>query len=183
MADDVEAFLGVPDLGPARCTADHVDYVDDMLVPIAGPASDLVDKVRTASAIIHMSFARFGFEVNYGIGKSEALMYFNGHGAKLLQRHVQNDLRNLVAFQPRLGPLLQLRVVTSYRHVGTRMVGAETLLPEARVRMATMTEAARPFISKVFRRTAVHIAKRLMVMRALLFSKGCFQCLAFAQHQ
>ena len=59
VADDVEAFLGVPDLGPARCTADHVDYVDDMLVPIAGPASDLMDKVRTASGIIHMSFARF----------------------------------------------------------------------------------------------------------------------------
>ena len=89
---------------------------------------------------------------------------------------MQSDLRNLVAFQPRLGPVLQLRVVTSYRHVGTRMVGAETLLPEVRVRMATMAEAARPFVSKVFRRTAIPLAKRLMVMRALLFSKGFFQC-------
>jgi hypothetical protein len=120
---------------------------------------------------------RYGFEVNYGVGKSEALLFFNGHGAKQLQRHVQNELRNLVAFQPKYGPERKMRVVTSHRHVGTKMVGAETVLPEVRVRMASMAEAARPFVSKVFRRTAVPVAKRLMVMKALLFSKGVFNAL------
>ncbi len=64
-AGDAEAFLGVPDLGPASCTADHVDYVDDLLLPIAGPASDLLDNVRTASCIICRSFLRYGFAVSY----------------------------------------------------------------------------------------------------------------------
>jgi uncharacterized C2H2 Zn-finger protein len=82
----------------------------------------------------------------------------------------------MVCFQPTHGPLRKMRVVTSYRHVGTKMVGAETMLPEVRVRMASMSEAARPFVSKVFRCTSVPVQKRMMVMKALLFSRGFFQC-------
>ena len=46
-----------------------------------------------------------------------------------------------------------------------------------------MREAARPLVGKVLRRTAVLVHKRLMVARAVMFSKGLFQAAVWPKLQ
>ena len=107
--------------------------------------------------------------------KTEALIPFFGEGAEVARRRAQSVFHEGIPLFPSRGVPCRLLCTHGYGHLGSRMVSAGTLMPEIRARMASMREAARPLVAKVLRRTTVPVHKRLMVARAVLFSKGLFQ--------
>ena len=62
-------------LGPAG-------YVDDVVQPILAPASVIVEQMRVCATIYQDVFTQYDLTINFKKGKTEALLRFNGKGAK-----------------------------------------------------------------------------------------------------
>ena len=110
------------------------DYMDDTVFPLIAPASELVRKVSEAIAIITNTFARYGFSVNFVAGKTEAVGFFDGDGAIRMQRALAGQ-NNKFACETKAGPK-ELRVVTCYKHLGTKNMSSAEILPEIKTRIA-----------------------------------------------
>ena len=176
-------YFGLSELGHEDFRAGDISYVDDLLIPYAAPAGRLIDGLQSIATVVCEVFSRYGFEVNMKANKTEALISFFGEGAELARRRAQSVFHEGIPLLASRGVPCRLLRTHAYRHLGTRMVSAGTLMPEIRARMASMREAARPLVGKVLRRTAVPVHKRLMVARAVMFSKGLFQAAVWPKLQ
>eukprot|EP00959_Pyramimonas_sp_CCMP1952_P115837 2421957-Pyramimonas_sp.AAC.1 len=64
-----------------------VTFVDDVLLPMIVPNSEVLDYVSKAMDILHMVFVSHCMEPNYGKGKTGVLVQLRGQGREQL-RHV-----------------------------------------------------------------------------------------------
>ena len=97
-------------------------FMDDLVVPVAGPALELTARLARTAEICCEVCAEHGLELNFAEGKSEAIAAFRGPGRK--QAIAQLTALPRVAggrFVPQVGLRggQQLRVVEAYRHLGT----------------------------------------------------------------
>ena len=66
--------------------------------------------------------------------------------------------------------------VKVYKHVGTETTLSGTIGPEVRQRMAAMRGALLPLRRCVLKETRIPQAKRYAIARAMLLTRGLFQC-------
>lgn len=182
-AGGASEYFGLTGLGDEEFRAGDISYVDDLLIPYAAPADRLIEGLQSIATIVCEVFSRYGFEVNMKANKTEALISFFGEGAELAKRRAQSVFHEGIPLCPSKGAPCRLLCTHGYRHLGTRMVSAGTLMPEIKARMASMREAARPLVGRVLRRTSVPVPKRLAVAKAVMFSKGLFQAAVWPKLQ
>ncbi len=103
------------------------------------------------------------------------MLFCYGPGSLDLRRRVQTYLQDAIALTPEIGPSVSLRVVNAYKHVGTRMVGSDAMLPRIYTRFAQMSATEQPLVNKVFRRLPIPMKTRMTLARTLLYSKCFFQ--------
>ena len=60
-----------------------------------------------------------GFEVNYDKGKTEAIIAYSGENAKFLKQQIVHEMRRTIFFTGANRVQKQLRVVESYKHLGS----------------------------------------------------------------
>eukprot|EP00973_Karenia_brevis_P078351 10878774-Karenia_brevis.AAC.1 len=102
----------------------EASYVDDVVLPLVAAASDLVDMVAAAAAVVVGVFRDHFLTVNFSKGKTEALLNFHGHGAKLHSRRLHYELGNTIPVAMPDGSNISLRCVSRYKHVGSHTIFA-----------------------------------------------------------
>ena len=91
--------------------------MDDVVFALLVAAEALLEAVAKALSIIDTTFRKYGFEVNYGVGKTEAVVVRRGNG--------QNDIRSRLprtedgAWHLPTGRGQRLRLVRAHKHTGT----------------------------------------------------------------
>ena len=181
-------FFGREDLGPELFHPFDASYVDDLVIPIADTAGSLIGKVVDTTAVVVDIFSMFGFEVNFSKGKTEVLFLLRGVGADAVARHISHNLKGRIEVKlhrcsrrrissKRAPPpkVVFLLATDLYKHVGTKVPNGKSFLPEVRCRMAIMSESAQPIRVKVLNNSKVPLTRRVLFLRALLFSRGFFQ--------
>ena len=117
-------------------------YADDVMYAFAhNEPSFIAEAVRlTAAALVHVA-ALHGLTLNFGPGKTEALLALRGPGAKALRKDIVSD------GGIRVGAAM-LRVVCSYKHLGTLATAAGCPAQDATRRVAQGNVAYSKFFWK-----------------------------------
>eukprot|EP00973_Karenia_brevis_P006983 946669-Karenia_brevis.AAC.1 len=118
-------------------TFTDVSFVDDTIVPVFAPASELLAKVTTALPIIHRVFSEHGFQLNYSRGKSEAMFKFFGPGSTKLKEQIMVGKGAIISFSIANGAKV-MHVVSEYKHMGSKETVSGSMLLEIRRRMGEM---------------------------------------------
>ena len=113
----------------------EVSYIDDMAIPIFSDAACATQKLGAACAIAFDLFSEYGLDLNFGIGKSEALIQWIGRGSASARRKLAVELNNIVPCQPRNAAEVNLRVVDVYKHLGTNVMVAGRISREIAFRV------------------------------------------------
>ena len=105
---------------PTPMKIHEVSYVDDMAMPIFSDASSVLVKLAHATSICIDVFHRFGLELNFGNGKSEALIQWRGQGSETARRSVSVEFEDSIKCDQHVACPVHLRIVRVYDHLGPK---------------------------------------------------------------
>ncbi len=107
-------------------------YVDDDAMVFSSPdASQLLPRLRRATAIVASVYTRFQLTLNFSAGKTEALVCFRRTSAKQLLVEMAMQLKNVVVIETSSEPI-SLRVVHRYTYLGSVCVASGAMAMEIR---------------------------------------------------
>ena len=110
------------DVPPVEVPIGAPPLMDDLCVPLMDDCPGrLLRKVVQAAKILEATASDFGFAIQYGVGKTEAIVAIRGKGKKAvmdeLAAHTEGvGLARVSVLRISLGK--SLRVVRSYKHLG-----------------------------------------------------------------
>ena len=164
---------------PAHGFAD-VSFVDDCAVAIH--SSDLGRLQAIAQQVVsamHVAARRRGLHLNYEAGKTEMLWHVQGKGSRTLKQQLMrsNNQISWSAFDVQF----RLRVVLSYRHLGTWIQAGGCLSREIQQRASGAKSSwgslARQFFSKKY----VSVETKVKVFRSLALSRHMYNAHTWAE--
>ena len=150
-------------------------YADDDLFIVPGNANEVVERVAAAAGIIARGFRRFRLRLNFGEGKTEAVVRFAGRGAREASWALAEA--GSVATVPDFGgEPTSLRFPAAYKHMGTVFDRKGAELPEIASRRRA-AGAERRSLQGFFHDPNTGTGTRLqvagsVVLSILLFSAG-----------
>ena len=107
--------------GQLLAEASTSTWVDDLAVVVgSSSAAGLVPKLARVAAVVEQSLLSTGVHVNYSPGKTAAMCFFRGKGARNIRKFwaIEQMGRVQLPFGPGQGKWLQL--VSEYTHLGSR---------------------------------------------------------------
>ena len=135
------------------------------------------DNVSALANITMIVFRPYGFTPNFKPGKTEALVYFYGPGARVHKQLVYNvhDKRVRVKLHDHD---FDVCVTEIYKHLGTSFVTTPAILPIIKQRFASVTSSTKSLrrghcVSKDYQLRATTIAT---FIHMYLLSKALFDC-------
>ena len=164
-------FSVPPDL-PAQGFAD-VSFVDDCAVAIH--AEDLHQLQVVAQQVVsamHVAARRRGLHLNYDAGKTEMLWHVQGRGSKQVKQRLMAE-GQLIQWSS-FGVDFALRVVQSYKHLGTWLQSGGCLLKEIQTRAHGAKAAWGSLSRQFFAKSYISTATKSKVFRSLALSRHMF---------
>ncbi|CAL1155650.1 unnamed protein product, partial [Cladocopium goreaui] len=164
-------FSVPPDL-PAQGFAD-VSFVDDCAVAIH--AEDLHQLQVVAQQVVsamHVAARRRGLHLNYDAGKTEMLWHVQGRGSKQVKQRLMAE-GQLIQWSS-FGVDFALRVVQSYKHLGTWLQSGGCLLKEIQTRARGAKAAWGSLSRQFFAKSYISTATKSKVFRSLALSRHMF---------
>ncbi len=140
-------------------------YADDDVIPIFGPPPELPERLVAAAAVTARWFPRFGLDVNFEPGKTEAVIRTVGKGARRLAERLEEAGQALAVPRPD-GTVATLRCVPQYRHMGALFDRKGAERPEMARRRAECA-AARRSLQPFLRSSCPPIASRVAAVRSV----------------
>ena len=107
--------------GGLTAEASTSTWVDDLAVVVGSPsAAGLVPRLAKVAAVVEQSLLSTGVHVNYSPGKTAAMCFFRGKGARNVRKFwaIEQLCRVQLPRGPGQGKVLQL--VSEYTHLGSR---------------------------------------------------------------
>ncbi len=179
---DVASQLGSPWLFgvdgdiPNSFSACDVSYVDDTVFAcIADSPQEAYDRTHKALPIIHNSFRGFGVDINYGQGKTEAIVAFRGAQAPAYRKRMfiyDGATTRFVC----VDGARECRVVSSYKHVGSHLCASGATSAEICHRTGSASSTRRSIAGRVLCKQGLHIDTRTNAAEAFVFSRLFFNC-------
>jgi hypothetical protein len=120
-------------------------------------------------------FASFCMILNFAKGKTEAVVAFAGKCAKKAHVDLAVKMQNVSKICV-LGKLIELRFVSSYKHLGTMFVPGGSLSFEAIIRSSIISSETRRLRKIVLRGSNLSVPRKITVIKTYILSKGLFQC-------
>ena len=166
-------------------------YLDDLVFEIPGDdPAHLLRSLASGCDIVVATCRRFGFRLNFGAGKTEALIVSGGPGAVAMRASLaalecvceDGVARPCIA----LADGTVLRVTASYKHLGVQQAPVGGLSRELAARGSSAAAAcaalARPCLSnRLLPESArTHVAKACVLSRGL-YQAGCWPLLTRSQ--
>ena len=146
-AKDVTCHDPIPNRGFAEIT-----FVDDIAYAIhSNTADDLVSCLQTTASCLHDAAARRGLGINYQAGKTEAILKLAGTGSRAAKHKVWHECGGMLPVVTE-HDVQQLRVVHSYKHLGSFVQDHAVVQKDVRHRVSQARKAfgqlSRPFYCK-----------------------------------
>ncbi len=155
----------------------EVRFVDDVMVPVVDKdAASICGKVVSVAKLLATVYAMFGLEVNFDMGKTNALVCMRGSSARKAQLEL-DALDYQIKFS--YGLLhATLFFVDVYKHMGTQVSVAHDLKHEVFLRGVYIRTGLKTF-HKIFLNRCLTTKKKVTIVKAYLFAGGTFQCSAW----
>ena len=153
---------------------------DAVFFVAASSCADLLPKCREAIRIVHTAFAVRGLAVNYKPSKTELLLCPVGAGSRAVNRQIYQQPPFRLAVMPDIGPVVCVRVVPEYVHLGSVVEWSGSLTPVIEQAIDGAVALARPLRRHVFSNRDAPIAVRVLLFRSLVLSKALYGTGAWA---
>lgn len=153
----------------------EVLFVDDSALSVLAPSLKLVDKVREVVVVVDSVFSKFGLELNYKPGKSEALIVFVGRDSYAARVKLLIEQQSYIIFTNRYGVVKHLVVTDQYKHLGSKVVVSGSLGPEVTFHFGSMYGAFKGVRSKILKNPGIALKIQVLVIKALLYSEALYQ--------
>jgi hypothetical protein len=146
-------------------------YVDAECIMLAASTPAALDRhIDILLDEISAVFRAFGLTINWSKGKTEAILLYRGRDARIHWRLRQTPDGPVIA-----GPDgLKLHVVTSYKHVGSTVVGTANYTVEARARAKSALSTWCKLAVRVFGSKRLSQTIKLQLADSLVFSRLFF---------
>ena len=163
----VVALEDTSEEGAQRLDLIDASFVDDDAGYLeAADMLSLVNLVARQTATFMKVAGRRGLRLNFEQGKTEVLIPWKGPKAKGMCKQVKSSGNTA-----QIAEHVHLRVVQSYKHVGSVIAASGTMTMRAAARTHSMLEAYAPLASSVFASRALSLCVRMMLAVSLLFSR------------
>ena len=155
---------GAGPLGNRDVELGEVAYADDVALPVIAPAEDILAKTAAVASITLQGFGGHGWTPNLGEGKTEAIVRFSGPGSADGSRRLAFECRHLLRLRGGAVDGQDLRIVHSYRHLGTILTGNGSLKAEMEARRRSAVRERRS-LDPFFRGAGASATSRLRIVR------------------
>ena len=163
----VVALEDTSEEGAQRLDLIDASFVDDDAGYLeAADMLSLVNLVARRTATFMKVAGRRGLRLNFEQGKTEVLIPWKGPKAKGMYKQVKSSGNTI-----QVAEHVHLRVVQSYKHVGSVVAASGAMSMETAARAHSMLEAYAPLASSVFASRALSLRVRMMLAVSLLFSR------------
>ena len=149
-------------------------WADDLAITFAaGSCEELLVFLDDLTLQVHRTFLLRGFDINYAIGKTNAIIAFQGPGAAAARKQYL-----LVPSPHRLISLgtttIRLPLVNEYKHLGTIICASLQLDVEIKTRIGVALTAFRQLSRPILCNRRLPVTTRLRLFHALVGSKLFF---------
>ena len=166
------SIFGGAGVAPSTVDLDGPAYMDDFVIPIMGPAAELLPRIAEAGNIMLQLAAEYGLCINFKPGKTECVLAMRGLGTAQGRRAwAALPVQDGVPCIPLNGGA-QLRIVRSYVHLGicASPLSLDSAEVAAKARACRVAAAAlrRPILSN----PAFSVATKLHVAAACAHTRA-----------
>ena len=170
----VGSTLDVTDVRPLPCPAYlDVSYVDDVVFAIHGFCNaEVCDMATICVDAFQQAAKKRGLLINFDPGKTEVVLTLRGKGTRAVKQQIAADHGCLPwtdGDQSRA-----LRVVTSYKHLGTWLQEKGKHTKEVRSRAATACSSWAPLARPFYRKKQISPMAKQRVFEAMTYSRLLF---------
>ena len=153
-----------------------ITWVDDVAVPVVSLRADtLLDTVTSLLQDILDIFSGFGLRLNLTKGKTEIILQHRGPGAPALRRSICFEEYAQIPVS-NLGKTEFIRVVSTYKHLGSHIVTSMSIAHDVTCRMAKASNSFRQLSRPIFLNRKINITTRLRLLEALVIPMITFGC-------
>ena len=142
----------------------NLTWVDDMTFAVQAPAPHLTQKTALVMAEILEVVTEHGFQLSYGAGKTAIIMQFTGPKAVESRRQSERDHPTSLTVATEYNGILEVPLVSSYRHLGGHITRNQSVLPEIRIRSGTAMARIKP-LRKILKDPQVPLHHRRHVLK------------------
>ena len=165
-ADDITCGASIPSNGFAEIT-----FVDDIAYALHScSASDLVSHMQVTASCLHDAAAARGLGINYQAGKTEAILKLAGAGSKAVRHRVWHECGGFLPVVTEHGNQ-QLRVVHSYKHLGSFVQDHAIVQKDVRYRISQARKAYGQLSRQFYNKRNVSVHTKGSVFSALVMSR------------
>ena len=146
-------------------------WADDLAVMVSAnsPAELLRDTKRT-TALLFDQFALSGMDVNLGTSKTEIVITLRGAKAPAIRRELYRHEVPCLDIETRLIGTVHVRLVQTYRHLGTIFATNGRMTPEIRQKIGHAKAEFRLHRKKVYSQTKITSGRRVQLFKTLVLS-------------
>eukprot|EP00438_Fugacium_kawagutii_P026052 Skav224814 [mRNA] locus=scaffold21:91531:97434:- [translate_table: standard] len=149
----------------------NVVWADDIAVMVHHETGDgLIEALQLVFGSYIDRLAAHGLALNFGTGKTEALVLIRGKGACGLRQRLFRDQAGTIAVETVSAGCVPIRLVHRYKHLGVQIHANGSLLPELRVRVGCANTAFNRHRRAIYQNIDLSIEKRLQLFRACVMS-------------
>lgn len=177
---DVQATATFQLLGPT--------WADDLAVMVdADTPAELLQRTRRIGSEIFDQFAISGMDVNFGHSKTEIVMTLRGCNAPAIRRELFRHTPACLDIDTRLLGTVHVRLVQTYRHLGTLFATGGRMAPEIRQRLGHAKSEFRRHRKAIYGLGKLTCQRRVqlfktMVMTGLMYNIAVWPPLTKQEH-
>eukprot|EP00438_Fugacium_kawagutii_P021691 Skav224757 [mRNA] locus=scaffold1604:48812:54304:- [translate_table: standard] len=166
-----------PHAGPGEHTTDFLasTWADDLaLVVQHSDAGSIVPAMTCLAQIVIDTLSSRGLLLNYGPGKTEALINIRGRHSITHRRNLFHHDNSVLHVPTETQGDVDLRVVQKYRHLGTVLHASGKLGHELRIRLGMARQAFQKHRRAIYQQPKLSLAKRFRIFRSCVLSVAFF---------
>ena len=167
-----------PFWNPSACPGDLIDhevgeatFVDDTAIALVASSPKVLMKyIETLLVILIEEYSRVGLLINFGKGKTEALLRLRGKNATKYLDSLRHE--GSLSFElPKPYENHRLRIVESYKHLGSYLSISDSLMHDAQHRCSAALSAYVPIAQKIFASPYIGHWLKIHFMGSLVLSR------------
>ena len=147
-------------------------WADDVAILFAAKHADqLCATLATVARIADEGIQRLGLALNYGAGKTEAILAFRGVGGRTARKAALVGEPPTVSFSVTSGHTKEVRIVPTYQHLGSTLAADSHTLPDIKRRALLAYQSFHLLRKRVLSNPYLRERKKLGLLRDRVFSR------------
>ena len=161
--------------GPGHHDILDATFVDDQCVILVASSPECLDRaIKILLRVIVNVFSVFALDINWGRGKTEALLQYRGKDSTAHMEALRQEDGSLAFNDPGGAKGRKLYIVKKYKHLGSLTSLGTSNMHDAIHRASSASAAYGPLASKIFGSKSVYIAIKCWFLQSLIITRLIF---------